>query len=150
MLWAIVVLLGLIAFTYLRRFRITILVVTGVVILLLAGAVIYIKAEEHYSKTLVRADQLEFTDLRLGPGSTITGRVKNNSVHTVVSVMARIQVLDCDENEKCEVIADEERDIVPVIPAGQVRDVNQWLYSGITLRGHLQWNYKIIDVRARD
>jgi hypothetical protein len=160
----------LVAFIYLRKFRIAVLVLTGVLVLFIAGVLIYSvntrpdhkpdPVEEPKPITnviipqdpVVTADQLEFTDVVwLGPGSKLTGRVKNNSSHTVVGVKARIQLLDCNENNDCDVIGEREQNITPVIPAGQARDIEESLYfPGSTIRGKFQWRFTIIEVRGSD
>jgi hypothetical protein len=155
MLWAILLLIGLIAFLKLPSFRKVVLIIAGVITLTVIGYTAYDKQQTEASKRLVRFDQLDFTDMRLGLGdyaSKLTGRVKNNSKYTVFEVRASIRALDCDQNEKCEVIGEEEQDIVPVVPPGQVRDVDKSIYfSGNTKpRGKFQWNYRITEVRARE
>jgi hypothetical protein len=100
------------------------------------------------SKNLVRAEELEFTDMRLGPESfgssyNLTGRVRNNSRYTVTDVQAKIRLLDCDEKEHCDVIGEEDQDIVTDVPARQARDIQSSIFfgSGTRVRGHFKWSY---------
>ena len=165
----LVVFVVLIAFIYLRKFRIAVLILAGVLVLFIAGVLIWVNAAADHKpapieepklivnvvvppEPVVTADQLEFTDVVwLGPGSKLRGRVKNNSSHTVVGVKAKIQLLDCNENNDCDVIGEREQNITPVIPAGQARDIEESLYfPGTTIRGSFQWRYTIIEVRGSD
>lgn len=182
----------LLAFLYLRKFRIAVLVLAGGVVLFSVGLWIYLHSTaEHPQETehplpvatpvvnpgapdatpvpiqpdpvpqeitrpLVRPDELEFTDLVLTvPGgfvvSKLSGRVKNNSAHPVVGVTARITLLDCDQDNKCDVIGETDQNIAPVIPAGQARDFFEHPdFRGATVRGRMDWKYTITEVQARD
>jgi len=117
---------------------------------------LYVQYEATVSRGLVRADELFFSDMRLGPesfgsGYKHGGRVKNDSRYTVFEIRARIQLLDCDGTSHCDIVGDEEQILLPVIPPGQVRDIDQSVYftSGTQVRGNFQWNYRITQVRAR-
>ena len=130
--------------------------IAGVLALAVVGYIAYDSQQTEASKQLVRPEQLEFADMRLGPESfgsayKLVGRVKNNSRHTAFGLQAKIHVLDCDEKSNCEVVGEEERDIAPLIPPGQVRDIDDSIYfgSGTHVRGHFQWTYTISEIRAR-
>jgi len=156
MFWAILLIAAIVAFFLFPAFRKTVLVVCGVLAL---AIFIYVANQKHQteeSKRLVRAEDLEFTDMRLGPefGSSyrLTGRVRNKSQYTVFEIRARIRALDCDEKSNCDVIGEEEEwDIAPLLPPGQVRDIDTSIYFGSAMQvhGQFQWNYTIIEIRAR-
>lgn len=164
MFWAILLIGLVVALLMFRSLRKAVLVVVGVIALAFVGLLIYLqhntgvqKAQDEASKKLVRADQLEFIDMRLGQeyGASykLTGRVINNSPYTVNVVKAGIQIQDCDEKEQCEVVGDEVHDIVKfgnVIPAGQARDIDESIYfgSGTRVRGHFQWHYVVKEISA--
>jgi hypothetical protein len=50
-----------------------------------------------------------------------------------------------------EVVGEEDRDVAPVFPPGQLRDIDSSIYfsSGTRVRGNFEWNYMIGDIRAR-
>ena len=156
MFWALLLIAGVIALVKFPSFRKAIFVIAGVLALTVVGYLIYDKEQTEASKTLVRVEELTFTDMRLGPesfgsGYKLVGRVKNNSRYAVFGIRAKIHILDCDEKSNCEVVGEEERDISPFIPAGQVRDIADSIYFGgeTHVRGHFQWNYTINEIRAR-
>ena len=140
-----------------RGFRYVLLAITGLLVLVVVVYVDHNKQEEESSKHLVRVDQVVFTDLRLGPDSfgssyRLSGRVKNNSPYYVFVVKAKFHILDCDGQSHCDVVGEEEEwNICPLIPPGQVRDVDTSIYfgSGTQVRGQFQWNYEITEIRAR-
>jgi hypothetical protein len=140
-----------------RGFRYVLLAITGLLVLVVVVYVDHNKQEEESSKHLVRVDQVVFTDLRLGPDSfgssyRLSGRVKNNSPYYVFAVKAKFHILDCDGQSHCDVVGEEEEwNICPLIPPGQVRDVDTSIYfgSGTQVRGQFQWNYEITEIRAR-
>lgn len=156
MVWAILLVAALLAFAKFPTFRKTLLIVAGATALLVIGILAYDQQQKETSKRLVRTDQLDLTDMRLSPDGSdykLMGRVKNNSTHEVFIVTADIRVLDCDQDNKCDVIGEEQEDILPgSLPAGQVRDIDETIYfSGNTKpRGRFEWNYRITEVRARE
>lgn len=153
--------LGVIACIFLAvkypRFRWGLFAVTGLIALAAALYIARRHQEEESSKRLVRANQLAFTELGLAPadyGSAykLTGRVRNNSASYVFQVKAKFHVLDCDAQSHCDVVGEkEEWNICPLIPPGQVRDVDETIYfgSGTRVRGQFQWNYEVTEIRAR-
>jgi hypothetical protein len=140
-----------------RGFRYAFLAIAGVLVLSVTLYVAHTKQEEESSKRLVQADQLAFTGLTLGPESygssyKLSGRVKNNSPYYVFQVKAKLRILDCDAQSHCDVVGEEDEwNICPLIPPGQVRDVDTSIYfgSGTRVRGQFQWNYVITEIRAR-
>ncbi len=155
MFWALLLIAGIIALVKVPSFRKTIFVIV-ILVLAVVASLVYDRLQTEASKTRVRVDELEFTDMRLGPESfgsayKLVGRVKNNSRYTVFGIRATFHVLDCDEKSNCEVVGEDEEDIAPLIPPGQVRDINNSIYfkSGTYVRGHFQWNYTISEIRAR-
>jgi hypothetical protein len=154
--WALLLIAGVIALVKFPSFRKAIFVIVVLLAVVIVGYLAYDKQQTEASKKLVRVEELSFADMRLGPESygssyKLVGRVKNNSRYTVFGIQAKIHVLDCDDKANCEVVGDEERDIAPLIPPGQVRDIDDSIYfSGAThVRGHFQWNYTINEIRAR-
>jgi len=140
-----------------RRFRHFLLATLGLAVLGIVAYVVQNKHSEEVSRHMVNADQLQFTDLRLGSegyGTSykLSGRVKNNSPFYVFEVKAKFQILDCDDSSHCDVVGEEEEwNICPLVPPGQVRDIDTTIYfgSGTHVRGQFQWNYTITEVRAR-
>jgi hypothetical protein len=156
MLWAIVLIGTLIAFLKFPIFRKSMIVIAVVLALIILGYLENEKLQTEASKNLVRFDQLEFADMRLGPESygssyRLTGRIKNNSPYSVFGIKAKVHVLDCDEKSHCDVIGEEEESIGPLIPPGQVRDIDDSIYfSGAThVKGQFQWNYTISEIQGR-
>jgi hypothetical protein len=130
------------------------------VCLLIATITVYFAREhenEEKSKHLVRSDQLGLTDLRLGLASygssyVLTGRVLNNSQFTIFDVKAKIRILDCDDQSHCDVVGEEETfGMCPLVPPGQVRDINSDVFfaSNTQVHGKFKWDYQITEVRAR-
>jgi hypothetical protein len=157
MLWSILIIAGIIAFFCFPAFRKTVFIIAGVLSLVIFAYIENQKRQTEESKSLVHADNLEFTDMRLGPetyGSSykLTGRVKNNSQYTVFEIKAKLHVLDCDEKSHCDVVGEEEEwNIAPLLPQGQVRDIDTSIYfnSEMHVRGQFQWDYGITEIRAR-
>src|ERR1700730_10657290 len=156
MVWALLALICIFLAFRFRAFRLTVLAIIGLIIVTIALYLAHDKTETESSKRLVRADQLAFTDLRLGPdnyGSSykLTGRVKNNYPYSVFEVRARIRILDCDTQSHCDVVGEEETSISPLVPPAQVRDIDESVYFGseTRIRGQFQWNYEITEIRAR-
>jgi hypothetical protein len=154
--WALIVIAAVYALVKYPAFRKSVLAIAGVLAVMVLGYMLYDKQQAEASKRLVRAEELEFTDMRLGPeefGSSykLVGRVKNNSRYAVFSIQAKVRVLDCDEKSHCDVVGEEERDIAPFVPAGQARDIDTSLYfsSGTKVRNQFQWSYTIGEIRAR-
>ncbi|MCU1250613.1 MAG: hypothetical protein JWQ49_3642 [Edaphobacter sp.] len=156
MVWSLLLLASIFLAIKFRAFRFALLATIGLIVATIALYIAHDKTETESSKHLVLADQLAFTDLRLGPdnyGSSyrLTGRLKNKSPYSVFEVRARIRILDCDSQSHCDVVGEEETSIGPLIPPAQVRDIDESVYFGseTRIRGQLQWNYEITEIRAR-
>jgi hypothetical protein len=156
MFQAIALIAAIIAFFVFPTFRKFIIVAAIILACVIFGYIANQKSEEAASKTLVRGDQLDFQDLRLGPESygsayKLTGRIKNTSEYSVFEVKAKVQIQDCDEKSHCEVVGEEEQNIAPLVPPGQVRDIDESIYFGgsVHIKGRLQWNYSISEIRGR-
>ena len=156
MLWALLLIVSIIALVKFPSFRKAIFVIAGVLALTVVGYFVYDREQTEASKRLVRIDELDFTDMRLGPESLgssykLVGRVKNNSRYSVFGIQAKIHVLDCDDKSHCEVVGEEEQNIAPLIPPGQVRDIDTSVYfgGGTHVRDHFQWNYTVSEIQAR-
>jgi curved DNA-binding protein CbpA len=106
---------------------------------------------------LVPADDVSFTNSGLTSVRAssdgyyrLTGRLTNNSDHTVSGVRIRIQIFDCDdETPRCEIVADTLKDIGSVVPPGQARDIDQiiYLHDAPRFRGRFQWDFTISEIR---
>jgi hypothetical protein len=157
MIWLLAAIACIILAVKFRRFRYLLLTIAG--LLVLTGVVYRAqrKQKEESSKHLVSADQLIFTDLHFAPlmnGSfyRFSGHVKNNSPFYVFQVQGKFLILDCDSQSHCEEVGErEEWNICPLIPPGQVGDVDSLIYfgSGARVRGRFQWKYEITEIRAR-
>jgi hypothetical protein len=160
MFWALLLIGGVILLLKFPTFRTKMLYTVGATagILALAGGgyFLYDRQQTEASKHLVQVQQLQFTDLRLGPESygssyKLVGRVKNNSLYTVHAIRTKIQIQDCDEKAHCEVVGEGEQDIAPLLPPNQVREIDSSFYfgSGTRIRGQFQWTYAVQEIRAR-
>ena len=158
MVWALLGIVVIFCAIKFRRFRYLLLALIGLLVLAITGYISNRNAEEEASKHRVRTDQLVFTDLRMGPagfGSSyrLTGRVRNNSPYRVFQVKAKFRALDCSDQSHCDVVGEEEEwDICPLVPPGQVRDIDTSIFfgSGTQVRGRFQWDYQITEIRARE
>ena len=157
MIWVLVCAVCVFLAIKFRGFRYSLLIIAGLLVLIIAGYFFRQQASEKASMRLVSADQLQFSDLRLGPSNygssySLVGRVKNTSAHTVFSLTARIRISDCDDSGHCETVGDQNEYIGILLPPGQVRDMNETVYFGnaTKIRGHFEWNYSITEIRARD
>jgi hypothetical protein len=157
MLWSILIIAGIFAFFRFPAFRKTVLILAGILALVIFGYIENEKRQTEESKELVHVNNLEFTDMRLGPetyGSSykLTGRIKNKSQYTVFEIKAKFHILDCDEKSHCDMVGEEDEwNIVPLLPPGQVRDIDKSIYfnSEMRIHGQFQWNYEITEIRAR-
>jgi len=155
MVWALLLIAAVFALINYRSFRRMMFTAAGVIALAVLGYLAYYRSQTEASKRLVSASELAFEDMRLGPdyGSAykLVGRVKNNSKYTVYRILAKIRVLDCDDKSNCETVGEEEQDIAPVIPPGQVRDIDESFFfgSGTRVRHRFEWNYAVGEIQAR-
>ena len=156
MVWGLLLIAAVFALIQYPLFRRMIFAITGILVLVVLGYLAYSESQTEAAKKLVSANELAFEDMRLGPESygsayKLVGRVKNNSKYTVYGISAKIRVLDCDDKSNCDIVGEEERDIAPMIPPGQVRDIDDSILfgSGTRVRGRFEWNYTIGDIRAR-
>jgi hypothetical protein len=67
--WALLLIAGIIALVKFPSFRKTVFVIAGVLALAVVGYLLYDKQQTEASKKLVRFEELEFADVRLGPES---------------------------------------------------------------------------------
>ena len=153
MVWLIIV-IGLIflAVKY-RAFRMFLLIGCAVIALGIGAYLARERSEREEAKSLVRPDQLSFSEMTLGPeyGTTYTlrGRVKNNSPYEVKNVQVKVQVSDCDANGHCDVVGEEPEYAFVDVPPGQVRDLSESIYfSNMVIHGHFEWNYVVTQVEA--
>ena len=105
------------------------------------------------AKHLVPPTSLGFDEMQLGTeyGSfRLTGRVKNNSQHTITAITVKLAISDCDASGHCDVVGDKEQECFLKIPPGEVRDIDETLFmeKGTKIRNTLEWNYTIPYVSA--
>ncbi len=155
MVWALLLIAAVFALINYPLFRRMLFAATGVLALVVLGYLAYHRSQAEASKRLVSANELAFEDMRLGPESygsayKLAGRVKNNSKYTVYSIHANIRVLDCDDESNCEIVGEEEPDILLMIPPGQVRDIDDSILfgSGTRVRRRFEWSYAIGEIDA--
>lgn len=101
MFWALLLIAGIIALVKFPSFRKAIFVIAGVLALAVVGYLIYDKQQTEASKKLVRVEELEFADMRLGPESfgsayKLAGRAKKQFAihslrHTIQDSHARLR-----------------------------------------------------------
>lgn len=157
MFWAILLIAAVICVVRFPAFRKSMLIIIGALVVVLGVYFAAQSQEESASKRRVTANQLELTDMSLQPeghGSSykLTGRIKNKSSFAVYQVKARITMRDCDKNSHCETVGEEEEwDISPLVPPGQVRDIDHSVYFPESTRilGRWEWSYSILEIRAR-
>ncbi len=155
MIGAILLIAFLLAFATSGSFRKLSLAVAACLTILLIVFIGADHAKEEESRKLVTADQLSFTDVRLGreySGSYhLVGRVKNNSHYEVVGIQCKFHLLDCDSANQCDTIGDESHGVLlDVLPPGQARDIDTTIYFGDAKpRQQFQWNYSVKEINAR-
>jgi hypothetical protein len=147
----IVVLLLLVFSTGFRK-------VAGVLVALVAVIVgIFVvtqRESERQARALIPASVVDLREVRLQPDSfgayKLVGRIKNNSPsYTLTGLSLKIVLEDCEGGDtsqpSCVTIGEsEEHPLFENIPAGQVRDVSDYIFPGSTKpQGKLVWHYSI-------
>ena len=132
----------------------------GVLVLIFAvGGFIfwqYLEYEERESKSRIPQSELVFEGMSLKPsyGSSydLIGRIVNNSnKYTLKSVQLKLTFRDCEkDNKNCIVIYEDSENIYINIPPKQARDFKEsvYLYSDISLKVEMAWDYKIQHTKA--
>jgi len=153
MFWALAIIGLIILGLRFPKFGVAVLVVVIALGLVLFGYMGHQHDQEEAAKRLVRPDQLNFTDMQMGPGRyanyRLTGRIKNNSIYEITGITLKLEVQDCASDGHCETVGQEEQPLFLSIPAGQVRDVDESVYfHDMTIRGTYKWNYSVEEVDA--
>lgn len=136
-------------------------VAAGLLAIALAiAALLYMqhREEEHLALTRIPSSELVFENVTLKPyvGSyRIAGRIKNNSAKfSVRQIDLVVTVKDCTQGAaepQCVVIGESNEILNLNIPPGEARDFEESVrFSGsdLKLKGRLEWNYSISQIRA--
>lgn len=163
-LGVVILILGLLYFLIASpRFRQVAAVVLGI---LVVAVLIFVgwyqenqaqqRRKREAAKTYIKTDQIEVVDPRVsfasynGSPERITGRVRNNSGYVLESIDLRLIFQDCSALNQCETVDDEKSQIHVVVPPGQSRDFDEYLYgSALSAKGKINWTYQILSVSAR-
>jgi hypothetical protein len=80
----------------------------------------------------------------------VAGTLKNNSAHTLTSLMLKITVRDCAEESPCVVIGEEDVQIWNVtIPPSQLRTFEGFVeLCNVPVPKKMDWNYQIVRTTA--
>lgn len=156
MVWAIVILIVIIAAIAVPNFGKSLLAIVGLIALLIAFYVYNEKAEAEASRKRIAPTELQITNLALAPhtyGSSyrLTGRLKNtSSKYTVQKVILQITIKDCITPDNCEIVGDTSVSIWGTVPPQQTRALNENAYFTDlpAFRGKWKWTYAIIEVQA--
>jgi len=118
-------------------------------------------------RKLISESELEFDHMRISKDDRnnfqVTGRIKNNSQHTLDELNLKIFVYDCldAERKNCEtVFVDEYNSIFAdvlglgpdeYVPPKQARDFKTYLLGSnkFDIQGNLAWNYQITYIQAK-
>ncbi len=132
-----------------------------VAIALVAGGSLYMynRGEAHRTLTRIPSSELILENVTLKPyvGSyRIAGRIKNNSAKfSVKQIDFVVTVRDCTGGaaaQQCVTIGESNEILVLNIPPGEARDFAESVrFSGsnLKLKGRLEWNYSISQIRAK-
>lgn len=136
-------------------------VAAGLLAIALAiAALLYMqhREEEHLALTRIPSSELVFENVTLKPyvGSyRIAGRIKNNSAKfSVRQIDLVVTVKDCTQGAAephCVIIGVSNEILNLNIPPGEARDFEESVrFSGsdLKLKGRLEWNYSISQIRA--
>lgn len=153
MLWGLVIAGLIILSLRFPRFGIAVLIVVVSCGLWLFGYMEHAHDRREREKRLVRPDQLEFMDMRMGPNGyseyQLTGRIKNNSSYEITDITLKLDVQDCASDGDCDTVGEEQQPLFLSIPAGQVRDVNSSAYfPDMTIKGTYRWHYSVEEIDA--
>jgi len=139
-------------------FRKFALVIVGfcIVVCIVAFLIYYIndKKEEKLALSRISIEELKFEDINLkeySGGYRLSGRVFNRSnKFTLKTIMVKVTAEDCsDESEKkCVVIGEDNQSIFLNIPSGQARDFSEGASLHLTPKGHLVWNYSVVEIKG--
>lgn len=154
-LFAIAVLILLVASAGFRKFALAIVVLAAI-----GGGLLYRheQQQEELATTRIPASQVTISAARIYQqyGTyRLSGRITNNSQEfTLSNVEISVTVRDCVPNStprSCVTIGDASRTLYNNIPPGQARDFDASLYfpgSGLAPKGELEWQYTISQTRA--
>lgn len=113
--------------------------------------VLYTQESKRESRDRIPKSEIEFQDIRLQNDHgiyRIFGRIKNNSRHyTLTRLGMKFSFEDCENDDprlNCVTIEEVKEDFSLDIPAGQARDLSEYVYPGITrAKGKMVWHYLI-------
>lgn len=154
-LFAIAVLILLVASAGFRKFALAIVVLAAI-----GGGILYRheKQQEELATTRIPASQVTISGARISlqRGTyRLSGRITNNSQEfTLSNVEIAVTVRDCVPSStprSCVTIGDARRTLYNNIPPGQARDFDASLHfpgSGLAPKGELDWQYTISQTRA--
>lgn len=151
---AILVIIAVVAFPKVRK---VVAVVAAIAAIGLVAWYLTNQREEAASKSRVTANELDISDLRLGRaqyGSSyrLTGRVQNlSSRFTISSLQIRMVLKDCLQANDCSVVGDSIANVWVSVPPGQVRAIDDSVYFSDVppFRGTFEWNYEIVEIKAK-
>jgi hypothetical protein len=155
MWWLIAILVVIAAFAF-PRFGKALLVLVGLAAVALFVIYQQSEQEESAARQRVTPQQVELTDLRLGPpqyGSSygLTGRIRNASTKfSIKSLQLKITLRDCITSADCVTVGDRTTYIFVSVPPGQTRGISESIYfSNLPpLRGSFAWSYAIAEIKA--
>ena len=156
MVWlaGIVVLLLLI---FSGKFRKVAFGIVAVIAIGIGLIVLYTQEAKRESRDRIAVSELDFQDIRLQNdyGSyRIIGRIKNNShQYTLTGLGVNFSFEDCESDTprlNCVTIGEAKENYLLNIPAGQVRDLSEYVYPGSTrAKGKMVWHYFIFYTEGR-
>jgi|SRR5208283_3778327 len=159
MIWVLLIGLFIVFWFIFPPFRKFALVVVGIIVIVIAGFILYFKHEESVAKSLIPISQIQLNDLHLiqeYSSNKLTGELRNNSNHDLFDVYLKVTAYDCPESSitpACTAIGQDDNVNISVnIPPNQVRAIdnaNVYLSSMPKVKGTFLWSYKIIGTRGR-
>ena len=151
---AIVVIIAAIAYPAVRKVLLAVVAVAGVGLLL-----VYLNTqrERAESKSRVKANEVELSDLRLdrpqyGSSYQLTGRVRNRSERFEIgSLRLRVVLQDCLGANDCSIVGDTIAWVFVSVPPGQTRAIDDSVhFSDVPpFRGNFAWRYELAEIEAR-
>ena len=156
--WLIIVLGLVVAGFAIPRLGKVLLVLLGVLVVLIVVAGLWLyerdqqnKHEREVAKTRISVSQIELSELRLG-GGRLVGRIRNHSQqYALDELRLKLTMRDCNAKAECEVVGETEVTVYTDVPAGQSRDVDEYVYFnhlGQT-RGKHEWDYRVLEILGK-
>ena len=127
----------------------------GLLVVLAVLAVVVNSAKQDQKKTLIKADQIELTDLRLSSGSyssTLSGKLKNNSPYKLQFLSVEVTAYDCPTDildDKCVAIGQSTVTDWVEVPPNQLRTFSgSALFHNMPTPKVFKWTYTIKEITA--